>query len=64
MTWTTLWDHCRLQTARPFFAGRGAIDARKELLALAKRIDSPLATTLRAKGYFEVKSLIWEFAAG
>ncbi|MEM7520272.1 MAG: thiamine pyrophosphate-binding protein [Pseudomonadota bacterium] len=33
-------------------AGGGAIDAREELIALADRLEAPLATTLRAKGLF------------
>lgn len=33
-------------------AGRGAIDAREALVALAERIDAPLATTLRGKSLF------------
>lgn len=33
-------------------AGRGALDAREELLALAERLGAPVATTLLAKGLF------------
>ncbi|WP_288929078.1 thiamine pyrophosphate-binding protein [uncultured Maritimibacter sp.] len=33
-------------------AGRGAIDARDALLALARRIEAPVATTMRAKNLF------------
>ena len=33
-------------------AGGGAIDARDELIALADRLEAPLATTLMAKGLF------------
>lgn len=33
-------------------AGRGAIDAREALIALARRIEAPLATTMRAKNLF------------
>lgn len=37
-------------------AGRGAIGAREELLALAKRIEAPVMTTLRAKALFRGES--------
>ncbi len=33
-------------------AGRGAVDARAALVALAARLDAPLATTLKAKSLF------------
>ncbi len=33
-------------------AGRGAVDARDALLRLARRIEAPLSTTLRASGLF------------
>ena len=33
-------------------AGHGAIDAREQVIALADRLEAPLATTLRAKGLF------------
>jgi acetolactate synthase I/II/III large subunit len=34
-------------------AGRGAVNARAELVELAKRLDAPLATTLKAKSLFQ-----------
>lgn len=37
-------------------AGRGAIGARDEILALAERIEAPLVTTLRAKALFQGES--------
>jgi thiamine pyrophosphate-dependent acetolactate synthase large subunit-like protein len=33
-------------------AGAGAVDARDQLIALADRLEAPLATTLKAKGLF------------
>ncbi|MGB0958666.1 MAG: thiamine pyrophosphate-binding protein [Halocynthiibacter sp.] len=34
-------------------AGGGAVDARDEIVALADRLEAPLATTLKAKGLFK-----------
>ncbi|WP_370241944.1 thiamine pyrophosphate-binding protein [Pararhodobacter marinus] len=34
-------------------AGKGAVGARDTLIALAERLEAPLATTLKAKGLFE-----------
>ena len=34
-------------------AGIGAVDARDKLIALAERLEAPLATTLRGKGLFD-----------
>lgn len=38
-------------------AGRGALDAKNEIIRLARRIDAPLATTLKGKSLFEGEEL-------
>jgi acetolactate synthase-1/2/3 large subunit len=45
-------------------AGRGAIDAREQVLRLAERIGAPVATTLKAKGLFRGEKFDLEIAGG